>query len=57
MEKKQILLQNKVERLSFNKLIHPFPQDIIDIHTFATVARGKEINVGSQLKELGETKD
>ncbi|KAK2708962.1 uncharacterized protein LOC136028431 [Artemia franciscana] len=57
LEKKLILLQGKVERKSLDQFIHPFPRDIIDIHTFANLVRGKDINVGSQLKDLGETKD
>ncbi|XP_065562277.1 uncharacterized protein LOC136028392 [Artemia franciscana] len=56
-EKKLILLQGKGERTSLNQWLYPFPRDIIDINVLADLVRGKDINVGSQLKDLGETKN
>ena len=45
------------KRISFKQLTHPFPRDILDIHTFANLVRGKEMNMGFQLKNFVETKD
>ncbi|KAK2722175.1 hypothetical protein QYM36_002656 [Artemia franciscana] len=56
LEKKLILLQGEGEKTSLNQLLHPFPRDIIDINVFADLVRGKEINIGSQLTDLGEIK-
>ncbi len=55
--KNLILLQEKGEKTSLNQLIHPFPVDIIDVNTFVDLIQDKEINIGSQLTDLGKVKD